>query len=273
MERTQLWSTCCYNPEAWFRRAIDLLELGYPELAAGDLFKARLLIQAILDLLNGETTGLGQKVTFHSDLTKETADRLKMNILKTLGVVILALEEPSGLRDLCKETQILYPSDPRFKLFAMAEEIMLKRKRAQRPPPSSEIYDEFMSSGRVSHARYPFMAARHTDRGKDDIDTAKKALDKVSTNCTIAPRNFAGDPSLPEAFGVYAIADMKAVSHLFNDETVFASTDTTPTDLLKNKKSSVATTAMVLCLQTPCSESGQRAALQYTVVRIAIPRL
>ncbi len=48
-----------YNPEYWLQRAIHLLRLGFPELAAGDARKTALLCKAAL---SGDTSSLGGKV-------------------------------------------------------------------------------------------------------------------------------------------------------------------------------------------------------------------
>ena len=54
----------CYEPAAWLERATRLRNLGYPELAAGDAHKARLLLQLKLDFLNGKRHYLGKRLQY-----------------------------------------------------------------------------------------------------------------------------------------------------------------------------------------------------------------
>lgn len=69
-----------YNPELWLHRGQCLHLLGYPELALGDVFKARLLVEAAL----GNTSILATTTTGN-------------NVLLTLGMRIwwLRMADPA----------------------------------------------------------------------------------------------------------------------------------------------------------------------------------
>ena len=72
---TQQLAALPYDPETWLNRGNCLRLLGYPELALGDVYKARLLVEAGIE----ETpSSLGEEVR------KASASRLTSCILLIL---------------------------------------------------------------------------------------------------------------------------------------------------------------------------------------------
>jgi hypothetical protein len=57
MKNTQKLLLLPYHCDNWLLRSNDLMELGFPELAAGDAYKSILLSEAALDY---DSVGLGE---------------------------------------------------------------------------------------------------------------------------------------------------------------------------------------------------------------------
>ena len=216
----------CYDPSAWLERANHLRELGYSELAAGDAYKARLLVQANLDLIRGKSTELGRRVAANTpDFLKGVTERLHASIFQLLVSLLKDLNEPSGLQALCIECREICPSDLSFQIYL---EDALKMSNTIRSGRRAQYADpEFEWTGWTHLEQYPFIPPKYMKRNEEDICAARNALEFVSSNCSIIPRTFSnGSSSQAAGFGIYATADVKPFSHLFSDETIFGATDT-----------------------------------------------
>lgn len=114
MSATGLWSRFCYEPGAWLQRAHHLRNLGYPELAIGDAFKARLLLQAKLHSLKVRSTPIGWKVTNPPGTTPALLDGLQHDILLFLTITLETFHDYLGMQELCEEARKLYPFGSRI---------------------------------------------------------------------------------------------------------------------------------------------------------------
>ena len=201
----------------WLSRAFHLLELGYPELAAGDAYKSNLLI------MNG---------SFHCETSADESIELKLRLesLTLLAEALVALVDHVGLHEVCREGLAICPSHPGLKQYSEKAANILKMKRetvARSRAFDRETQKLFVAQGRLLHEQYPFMSTEHMNRDKKAIDAVKNALNIVSSNCSLAPRAFS-NPSLSQAesFGIYATANIGTNTRLFDDETILGATDT-----------------------------------------------
>ena len=210
----------CYNPETWYNRGTHLSKLGYPELAAGDAYKADLLAKARLNSINKEIA-VNESIRLHE---------LRRRSLTLLGQSLVAMWEHVGLREVCKEGLALSPLDGELQeLSKRAEEILeLKKERAESIQITNREFKKgFITHGKMFPQQYPFMSAKHMSRDKNGIDTLKKTLENISSKCSLASRSFPNTfQSQSEGFGIYATTDMGPNTRLFDDETVLGVTDT-----------------------------------------------
>lgn len=207
----------CYNPKTWLNRAFHLFSLGYPDLAAGDAHKAHLLVMAKLDSME------------ESDPEWIKLSGLKMRSLTQLAKSLLATRDHVGLREVCSEGLAVDPSHSELgQLSKVAAEMSKwKLEQARSAKSSRERKKLFITQGVILNEHYPFMTTRHMSRDKNDIDTVKKRLEKISSNCSLASRNFSNPhQSKSEGFGVYATADIRPNTRLFDDETILGTTGT-----------------------------------------------
>ena len=149
---------------------------------------------------------------------------LRMNILKFLLKTLEKLVEPIGMQALCKEGQELYPSDVDWeKLSELATQSLTDKRFHGRMKSNKPGLQAF---GLVHHEQYPFISRKHMTRTEEAIGVAQKVFKMVSSNCALRPRIFSQDfPSEVEHFGVYATADEKPTSPLFQDKTIFGASD------------------------------------------------
>ncbi len=207
-------------------RAFHLKVVGYPELAAGDAFKAKTLARARLDVLRDKPTTIGQKVRPY---TEQEMEHLLLRSILFLAETLQLLDESSGMQELCNEGLNLSPSNPDLQqLSEVAARILAgKQHQAGRLPRNSDPYVKIVSTGRILNEPYPFLAPKHMTRSEETVHAVQGAFEVVSSNCSLAPRRFSSESSSKaEGFGVYANADVKPGSKVFEDQTILGATDT-----------------------------------------------
>ena len=190
-------------------------------MAAGDAHKANLLVTDRLKSINCESP---------------TDESIELSHLKMKSVTLLAealgwMWEHVGLHEVCREGLALFPSHPELKRYSEAAAKILEKKRNMMRNGVSGALDRewqkhWIAQGLVFYEQYPFMSTDHMSRDRNAIDTVKRTFQAVSSNCSLAPRTFS-DSSLSQAegFGIYAIADIKPSTRLFDDETILGATD------------------------------------------------
>ena len=208
-----------YNPNTWLSRASHLFRLGYPELAAGDAYKAHLLVTDELKSIDHATS-----VQKSGELT-----HLKLKSLTQLAKSLLAMGEHVGLREVCSEGLAVDSSHSELEQLSKAAAELSKRKleEARNLGASREKKKAYVTYGGIWLEHYPFMTTRHTSRDENHIDTTKKSLERLSSNCSLASRSFSNSlQSASKGFGVYATVDIRPNTRLFDDETILGATDT-----------------------------------------------
>ncbi|KAL3418843.1 WD and tetratricopeptide repeat protein [Phlyctema vagabunda] len=206
-----------YDPELWLNRAHCLRLLGYPELALGDIYKARLLAEAAL---SSNSTTIGtlaleaySKNVYNLHMTHPAYVRFKScvstpELLKTWSIRMLGRVEVQIWTELMegllaanccddylrlsKEAVQKFPEDDIFPSEVANAENWNEQRIAilQERVDDGEMTEEQMStnllSGGVYPVAYPWMTDDILTRDEDLLQKLKSEFLAVSTNCTVA---------------------------------------------------------------------------------------
>ena len=129
-----------YYAESWLRRLLTIRDLGYPELALGDCFKAEMLVDAMEDSSHA--------LAHLSKLDTYTLEELRNDLLETMIVLFGYTNEIAPTMDYVKKglaTCPENPSDP--ELLKGAEDCWQRAKDmfVRTPPILAPIVKEFLS--------------------------------------------------------------------------------------------------------------------------------
>ena len=91
--------------EGWIRRAAELLNLGYPDLAAGDAYKAKLLVDAMLSGLWAKRTELPMDLSKNFRVLAMGWDRAAY---QRLLAALQMMGDHEALQKICKEGKERY---------------------------------------------------------------------------------------------------------------------------------------------------------------------
>ncbi|MCJ1472232.1 hypothetical protein MMC13_000879 [Lambiella insularis] len=205
------------NTELWYQRAISLDNLGYPDLAAGDLWKAILLIDRQL-LVHKQ---------IRAQISLVDANRNFASIMDKLGaayqklmIIVMGLREFSGVVDLCKDGITKYGAFLKdfLRVFqALALEAMdRKREMYLRTTNLDEDTRETYSRwGGVMHFAYPFMPAKYMSRQEDVTKPAMALFQDASSKCELRVTS-------SDVLGVFATSDIAPKERFLSEIPVFA---------------------------------------------------
>lgn len=245
-----------YDPELWLYRGRSLRLLGYPELALGDVYKARLLVEAALE----NSTALGDKaiLTFGMKIwylhmtdsawgqwksAISTAELLKtrvMDVLKKFELQIwtelmeglIASNACKDYIQLSQEAVAKFPSDEIFpselanaqSWFKQREDILEAQHISG--AMSSDAMHSTLENGGVFPTAYPWMTEDLVTREDICIQQVQKEFRLASENCTVTRstiRNvlFDGESSTErDVLGVVAIKSIGLNETVLIDSTV-----------------------------------------------------
>jgi len=213
---TELLASLPYDPETWLNRGNCLRLLGYPELALGDIYKARLLVEAgLLDspsVLANEVRKAFRKKTYELHTTdptwlkwadavatpellaqrvKEMLKRLELQIWTELMEGLMAANCCGDYRRMSREALEKFPDDA----FFPSEVLNANAWYAQRETilkaavESGEMTEAQMmttlSNGGVYPTAYPFMTEDFLVRDEVVFEGIEEDFRKVSTNCMV----------------------------------------------------------------------------------------
>jgi hypothetical protein len=245
-----------YDPEPWLYRGRSLRLLGYPELALGDVYKARLLVEAALE----NTTALGSNaiLTFGMKLwylhitdsawkqwismisTPELLRARVENVLKQLELQVwtelmeslIASNACSDYLTLSQEAVAKFPSDEIFlselrnaeSWFQQREDIL--QEKQDTGEMSADMVQSTLYNGGVFPTAYPWMTESLVSREDRCFQTVKDEFKVSSSNCTVARSSIRNhDPSeesfsQSDVFGVFAIMDIVPKETVLIDSTM-----------------------------------------------------
>ncbi|KAF8856088.1 hypothetical protein BDZ45DRAFT_654548 [Acephala macrosclerotiorum] len=215
---TQLLTTLPYDPETWLNRGNCLRLLGYPELALGDAYKARLLVEAGLEELTTPTE-LGKEVrkacrkkTYEQHttdpawmkwastvstpelLTQRATDmlkRLELQIWTELMEGLMAANCCGDYVRMSREAVDKFPNDEFFPSevknadawFGQREKIL--EGVLERGEMNQDQTETTLVNGGVYPTAYPFMGDEFLVRDEKVFEGIEADFKRVSTNCTV----------------------------------------------------------------------------------------
>lgn len=228
------------DPYTLNRRAAELLSLGYPELAAGDAFKARSHVQVMML----EMAGKYNQISF--DEGKEYAESMLRWHFEAYNNLIAALSmtcDHRSLLKICEEGREGYLSEPHIQhvmpfmtLFNESEKEILaqrieKLKKMKQPGISREEAQVRLECGNISHLAYPFTPEKYRNRGRDLIESTKSLFREASSrSCMlgyspVAPSSNTPEENASKSLGVFATQDIPFVKRVIEDTTILAASN------------------------------------------------
>ena len=233
-----------YDPECWTWRGQRLLDLGYPELAIGDAYKAGLLVGAMKknDTTLGENALLmyGMRL-LHSNpgmgATLWTGDTFKTRIMdalynvevKTVELLVNSLYNAHAFDDAERVCQIAAKQFPQSKFFrgstlTMLGELKQRLLSIPKPVEVDDIdYKEAIRNGGVSMRIYPWISSNLIQRDDAVIQRMKKNLRSLSTKCEIKESSVDGPSAeVSQGFGIFATEDVAKGDVILTEYTVTA---------------------------------------------------
>ncbi|KAH0553372.1 hypothetical protein GP486_006557, partial [Trichoglossum hirsutum] len=248
------WFTGCiietpYDPEIWYSRAVRLLNLGYPELAVGDAYKATLLVDAGLDYYSslGERVRLhfGMSLWYHNNRKPSDAELfdpiLMHQLLRTVRkstyrvmVSSLALiHAHTDTKTVCQMALRKFHIDGFLvrslgtaidRLREKGHTIGAKLEESKVAPTEKQVEYE-LRNGLVLMRPYPWIPAEYLRRDQALIDALNGELKTYGPRCKIRPSfvkpsprsEVGGVKTAPDNLGVFATRAIPNGERVFLD--------------------------------------------------------
>ncbi|TVY93802.1 hypothetical protein LAWI1_G000249 [Lachnellula willkommii] len=230
---TQRLASLPYDPETWLNRGNCLRLLGYPELALGDVYKARLLVEAGLDSssssdsqsdseLGNQVRKAFRKKTYELHTTdpawmkfadavatpellarrvEEMLRRLELQIWTELMEGLMAANCCGDYVRMSREAVEKFPEDAFFPSeVANADSWYAQRVSILRASMESGEMDEeqmkvTLLNGGVYPTPYPFMEDGFLVRDEVTFEGIEEDFRRVSTNCMVVRSTIRDTPA------------------------------------------------------------------------------
>lgn len=220
--------------DVWIRRATELLRLGYPDLAAGDAYKANLMVQTLLlglrgkreEILMDQTRKLFVLATgWHRDAYQRLIAALQMT------------RDHQGLLQICKEGKKRYQGRDEAvfgsvtffdeTLEAEAARLNLAKSRMEIDRVSREGIMLNLENGYLQHLPYPFVPKKYLRRGMHLLESTQTLFGNPSSSCMLIHSPIANSSSLSndsssDVLGVFATRNIHFAERLVEDTTILA---------------------------------------------------
>lgn len=206
-----------YDPETWLNRGNCLRLLGFPELGLGDVYKARLLVEAGLvedhSVLGNDVRKAFRKKTFELHTTdpawikwadavstpellaqrvNDMLKRLELQIWTELMEGLMAANCCGDYRQMSREAVEKFPEDDIFpsevsnsEAWAEQRETILKA-RVESGELDENSMASTLSNGGVYPVAYPFMTEDFLVRNEAVFEGITEDFKKASTNAMVA---------------------------------------------------------------------------------------
>ena len=239
-----------YNPEYWLQRAGHLLNLGFPELAAGDARKASWLCA---DGHRDDILSLGGKVelqpgSFVGLQSGERADQAEQYSLQKQLFLILSAEESligslHMLDDLwealkiCKEGKAFFPGVQFYQVgFKAIKKQWFSKQTLMREYglPKAEINNRLVR-GEAESRPYPFMSIEYLRRNEGLVTRIQQDFNNCTFGrCTVSASTIQG-ATKSEILGVIANSDIEAGTRLYEECTLLVASSDNPLSIEKSR--------------------------------------
>ncbi|KAE8445992.1 hypothetical protein EG329_012631 [Mollisiaceae sp. DMI_Dod_QoI] len=224
---TQILASLPYDPETWLNRSNCLRLLGYPELALGDAYKARLLVEAGLEpldmpsVLGNEVRKAFRKKTYEQHTTdpawmkwadavstpglldqkvNEMLKRLELQIWTELMEGLMAANCCGDYKRMSAEAVERFPDDAFFPSEVLNAEAWYAQREtllntAVEKGEMGEIQMKTtLLNGGVYPTAYPFMTADLLVRDQDVFASIEEDFRRVSSNCMVVRSTIRNTP-------------------------------------------------------------------------------
>ncbi|KAL8777256.1 MAG: hypothetical protein Q9194_002651 [Teloschistes cf. exilis] len=217
----------------WFQKAEELHQMGYTDLAVGNVWKAAMLNDLQVETTHRVRAQLGTEGT---RARFETIMESQKEIYISLACFPLVLEDYAELIEICNEGIAKYGFilQEVFSTFrTKAEEQLGSQNHGLNVNLNAEIlyqsYDgagEFEKSLQSAYSRclpYPFMPPKYLRRQPNEIVQSKLLFHTSTTSCHLLSSSVRKGNESQNVFGVFATRNIKAGETLLEDRTVLGS--------------------------------------------------
>lgn len=235
-----------YEPGAWSSRGQCLMQIGFPELSAGDAYKVTLLFDEIHSETSIGSTALlmfGMKHWLSMDPSSRDAaptdDRFQASVwavLKSIEInnTKVLIESLMGLKcycdaqETCRDAGRKFPTEGYFRGSKLKELNEQKRISLARPMPSQippDQKDEWIAKircGGYLRRPYPWMTSEMLLRDPTAISRMKKTVADLTTKCNIR-KIFASeglDAANSDCYGMFAKTKIRTGEIVLREGTV-----------------------------------------------------
>ncbi len=213
---TQLLATLPYDPETWLNRGNCLRLLGYPELALGDVYKARLLVEAGLletPSILGDEVRKAYRLKIYELFTTNPAWMKWADSVSTPQLLVVKVTEMLRILELQIWTELMeglmaanccgdyvrisreavekFPEDTFFPsevvnadAWYVQRQNILRKRMESGEMNEGQLSDSLLNGG-VYPTPYPFMTEDLLVRDDEVFKGIQEDFKKVSTNCMV----------------------------------------------------------------------------------------
>lgn len=222
------------------------MEIGYPELAVGDAYKATLLFDEIHNdsslgstalLMFGMKHWLSMDPLFR-DATQTNKNfqanvwavltQIEINNTKLLVEALIHLDCPCDAQEICRDASRRFPAEGYFRGTKSIELNERKKTSLAWPMPShfqSEQYDDWVATlryGAFYRRAYPWMSSEMLRRDHFAINTVRKLVASLTPKCDIEKISAKGGPNKTKSdyYGMVAKTGIRKGNLIFQEGTV-----------------------------------------------------
>lgn len=209
-----------YNPELWTARAACFLALNYPEIAAGDAYKAGLLFDRQSDAPHGKENGTGDKV---AGTTEKEVSQSRLRAYGILGQALFDchchLEAAEFWEDVAKKVPGPTPKKKAEDLRALLDQKQKAAEAAGLGGGPQEQKDRLKDGGVVT-VNYPWI---QSTRNLETMSMVNEEFASVDPQSCYLAQSTLDQKDETSMLGVFAFRDLKAGEYFLIDRTATGS--------------------------------------------------
>ena len=229
------------DPVHLINRGTDLWRLGFADLAAGDAYKAMLLLSPHLSAVFGGSQSSyedlsGLPVDVQAGV-RDISEVHKALCMKRAGI-LMDMANLATAQAVVKEARVNYPTDPTLenteKHLAAELDKLEESKRLRQATIKQDLYCIDPNFGGVYHLAYPFIPKELLGRSEGLIGATKKEIENEAktlfSSCSLGSSpvqdsTYSTTRGAPTALGIFATRDIPESQPFLIDTTVLAATE------------------------------------------------